>query len=130
MKGDVLLNISEMKDGETVIFASKREDLFLNDKVESYELIKQGNGIYIHKHKAISFSTSINFNEKVKNFYANTWFTDRLIEMGLTDQEKEVMVEESNENFLIREGYSLRGIYENGVEFDYQNITWVSVKDT
>lgn len=128
IKGDILLNISELKVGEIAKISSKRKDLFLNEKIEVYELIKENDELYIRKQKNINFEQQIEFREKVKCFYVNSFFKSKLDSMNLTQYEKEVLQINSNESDLIREGYDISGVFENGIEFNYTNIIEVTVK--
>jgi hypothetical protein len=117
-----------LKQGEVAKIFSKREDLYLNEKVEVYELIKESDGLYIRKQKNIDFDKTIKFKEKVKTFFINSYFKSKLEEMALTQSEKEVLQSNSNEHDLIRKGYDINGIFANGIEFIYPNIIDVTIE--
>lgn len=103
-----------------------RQDLFLNEKVEIYEFKKEKDGIYIRKRKNIDFDQSVEFKEKVKTFFVNSYFKAKLDAMKLTQAEKDLLEKDSKECDFIRMGYDVRGIFENGIEFNYPSIIKVS----
>ena len=127
IKGQILFNISDLSVGEKVKISSKREDLYFNEKVEVYELVKEKDGLYIRKQKNINFDNEIEFKEKVKTFFINSHYKEQLEKMTLTQSEKEILQGNSNEKDLIRKSCDISGVFENGIEFHYQNIVEVTV---
>lgn len=119
MRGDILLSISDMEVGTSVLIFSMRENLYLKNNVEIYELIKEQEGIYIRNEKIISFDKTIEFKEKVMNFKVSPQSMDSFNKMGLTKSEKNMMQLNNKENNYIREEYDLCGVFENGIEFNY-----------
>lgn len=122
IKGDLLLNIKDIENGDNYKLYSLREDLYLNEKVEIYHLSKEEDSYYISINKSLSFKQNVELKEKVDKFLLNQQSLDKYKMMGLSNSETQALMDNSNEAYLIKEGNDIRGVYANGVEFTYPGI--------
>lgn len=125
-KGEILFNISSLKVGERLKFYSETKDVFNNCNVDAYTISKDIDGVYIEYSRATGFDDEekIEFKERVRSIGTNP-YEDSLAAMKLTNSEINSL--KYNEgNGLIKRGCNLIGVYDNGLEFDFENIIMVN----
>lgn len=126
MKGEILYDLLELEEGQSIKIISSREDLFLNSKIEEYDIYKKDGCLYIKKIKNIGIDKSITFNEKIKDLKVSKYFIDKVNKTSLSSKEIELMCKNSREKYFIRKNYSVKGTFENNTSFDYRNIIAVN----
>jgi hypothetical protein len=126
MKGEILYDLLELEEGQSIKIISSREDLFLNSKIEEYNIYKKDGCLYIKKIKNIGLNKSITFNEKIKDLKVSKYFIDKVNKTSLSSKEIELMCKNSREKYFIRKNYSVKGTFENNTSFDYRNIIAVN----
>jgi hypothetical protein len=126
MKGEILYDLLELEEGQSIKIISSREDLFLNSKIEEYNIYKKDGCLYIKKIKNIGIDKSITFNEKIKDLKVSKYFIDKVNKTSLSSKEIELMCKNSREKYFIRKNYSVKGTFENNTSFDYRNIIAVN----
>jgi len=124
-KGEILYNIDSLKVGQKIDFYTESKDVFGNDKIEKYSLVKEKDGLYINYVKKTGFDNEdkIEFKEKVITIGAKN--KEKVRYKNLTKAEIKY-INNKIEKGLIKRGYNLVGDYENGLEFDFENIIMVN----
>jgi len=127
-KGEILYKIDSLQIGEKLKIYSETKDLFNNDNIEKYTISKEIDGVYIEYSKITGFDEEdkIQFKEKVYDIGTKFFDEERYKTMKLAKSEINSLKQNSIEKELIRKGYNLVGTYENGLEFDFENIIMVS----
>lgn len=114
-------NLLSLSIGEEIKFYSKTKDLFGNEKIESYSIVKMTEGLYLQYSNANGFENNdcvIEFNNKIRKITSskeNNTLDVNTIEKELLEKS------DANENSL-RIGSDLMGVYEDGTEFCFKNI--------
>jgi hypothetical protein len=126
--GEILYNIDSLKVGQKIDFYTESKDIFGNDKVDKYSIIKEKDGVYIEYKNSTGFDNEdkIEFREKVLTIGAKSKDSQKYRNMNLTKSEMKFLSTDSIEKGLIKKGYNLVGSYENGLEFDFENIIMVN----
>lgn len=129
VNGEILYSLNALTDGESVKIYSKSEDIFRNEKIEIYTIIKENLNLYLvfEKNTSVDLTGGYYSKDKVIKIGVTEFKTKTVKPMGLTKTELQTLKENSFEHGVIRKGYSLEGTFDNGLEFKYPNIILVTI---
>lgn len=126
--GEILYNLRGLLPGEEVQVYSKSEDLFRNEKIEIYTIMKEQEKLYIKFERKTSIDGTQGYfsKEEIANIGVSNYSEEKYKEMNLSEYEKECLKETSFEQYIIRRGFDLEGQFNNGLHFRYKNIMMVT----
>lgn len=127
--GEIIYSLNALADGGSVKIYSKSEDIFRNEKIEIYTIIKENLNLYLvfEKNTRIDLNGCYYSKDKIVKIGVTEYKTKAIKPMGLTKAEIQTLKENSFEPGVIRKGYSLEGTFDNGLYFKYPNIVFVTI---
>jgi hypothetical protein len=136
MKNSILYDIKLMTNGEKIKIFSCGRGIENSDAIETYELFKSNNDLYIQYSKFFLLQIDENNSYSEPRILGRKIeFSSRVLQIGtfdisfydeqfihLTESERKEVISTMWEDMVIKQGCNLKGVFDNGFTFDYPNI--------
>lgn len=123
VKHNVVANLNALNENEAITIYSLNDDMFGNEFVEIYKIVKENKKILICYKKEDS-EYPINFKKEVEWIGTTNYLKNKYSKMDLG--EAYIKSLEKLEKNIIREECDVEGKYKDGIRFRYPNIIKVN----